>query len=100
MSFNFSISTVKGPTKMLTVLVSRISVEPDSTVHRDCFDCTSCEAREKISRQETFTSYGCEGNNQLELADLDETLSSSKEDAWPQGSQALPPLGPHLVNGR
>ena len=57
--------------------MSRICVEPDSTalhVAAVCLDCTSCQAREKISRLEAFTSYGCDGKTQLGLADLDETM--------------------------
>ena len=83
MSFKFGISAVKGPTEVLAM--SRICVEPDSTalhVAAACLDCTSCEAREKISRLEAFTSYGCDGKTQLGLADLDETMSSLKEDGF------------------
>ena len=88
MSFKFGISAVKGPTEVLAM--SRICVEPDSTalhargrcLYAACLDCTSCEAREKISRLEAFNSYGCDGKTQLGLADLDETMSSLKEDGF------------------
>ena len=83
MSFKFGISAVEGPTEVLAM--SRICVEPDSTalhVAAVCLDCTSCQAREKISRLEAFTSYGCDGKTQLGLADLDETMSSLKEDGF------------------
>ena len=93
MSFKLEISAVKGPTEMLAM--SRISVELDNTalhVAAACLDCTPCGAREKISRLEASTSYGCEGKTQLGLADLDETVPSFKED----GFKALkPPL--HLA---
>ena len=85
MSFKFGISAVKGPTEVLAM--SRICVEPDSTalhVAAVCLDCTSCQAREKISRLEAFTSYGCDGKTQLGLADL--------EGGWIQGPQVLPAL--------
>ena len=80
MSFKFDISAVKGPTEVLAM--SRISVELDNTalhVAAACLDCTPCGAREKISRLEASTSYGCEGKTQLGLADLDETMPSFKE---------------------
>ena len=83
MSFKFGISAVKGPTEVLAM--SRICVEPNNTalhVAAVCLGCTSCEAREKISRLEAFTSYGCDGKTQLGLADLDETMSSLKEDGF------------------
>ena len=83
MSFKFGINAVKGPTEVLAM--SRISVEPDSTalhLAAVCLDCTSCEAQEKICRLEAFTSYGCGGRTQLGLADLDETMSSFKEDGF------------------
>ena len=86
MSFKFGISAVKGPTDVLAM--SRISVEPESTslhLAAVCLECTSRETREKICKLEAFTSYGCGGRTQLELADLDETMSSFTKD----GSKAL-----------
>ena len=80
MSFKFDTNAVKGPTEMLAM--SRISVEQTNTalhVAAVCLDCMSCEAREKISRLEASTSYGCEGKTQLGLAGLDETMPSFKE---------------------
>ena len=66
MSFKVGIGAVKGPTEVLAM--GRISVELDSTalhLAAVCLDCTSYEAREKICRLGTFTSYGCGGRTQL-----------------------------------
>ena len=83
MSFKLEISAVKGPTEMLAM--SRISVGLDNTalhVAAACLDCTPCGAREKISRLEASTSYGCEDKTQLGLADFDETVSRFLQGGW------------------
>ena len=80
-SFKFDISAVKVPAEMLAM--SRISVEQGNTalhVAAVWLDCTPYgDSREKISRLEASTPYGCEGKAKLGLADLDETMTSSKE---------------------
>ena len=86
MSFKFDISAVKVPAEMLAM--SRISVEQGNTalhVAAVWLDCTPYgDSREKISRLEASTPYGCEGKAKRDHAFL--------QGRWLQGSQVLPPF--------
>ena len=94
------VHAVKGPTEMLAM--SRISVEQSNTalhVAAVCLGCTPCGAREKVSRLEASTPYGCEGKRQL--ADLDETMPSFKERGFkalkaPLHLSPISPTGGHV----
>ena len=83
--FKFGVAAVKGPLESLPM--TRVSVDGGSllkhvNVVAALLQLTAEEAVEKISRLEVFTSYDFKGKAILTTADLEETMSSFRDDGF------------------
>ena len=81
--FKFGVAAVKGPLESLPM--TRVSVDGGSLLKHVVaaqLQLTAEEAVEKISRLEVFTSYDFKGKAILTTADLEETMSSFRDDGF------------------
>ena len=81
--FKFGVAAVKGPLESLPM--TRVSVDEGSLLKHvvaALLKLTAEETVEKISRLEVFTSYDFKGKAILTTADLEETMSSFRDDGF------------------